>query len=148
MLYRAPLKEVREGRLSRRRSYLAVVMQHYPRGLAKESIDEFVHALAPPRELFTEFKALDRESKDHDGAFEAVRYQERFFVDTEGLGALQRLGELARERDVFLVCQCLAPERCHADLLLLMAKHKYAAPTATVRIPYPTFLARLERGEV
>src|SRR4051812_13971517 len=137
MLFRAPVRELKRGRIARRRSYTVVVTQHYPRGLGKELVDEYRRSLAPERALFVEFKALDRELGDHDRAFETVRYEERFTIGAEGASDLKRLGELARERDVILFCQCLAPERCHADLLLLMARHWFASPTSIVRVRYP-----------
>lgn len=148
MLFRAPIRELKSGRIARRRSHTVVVMQHYPRGLSKELVDEYVHALAPERELFDEFKTKDRELKDHDAAFELVRYEERFALSAEGVEHLRRLSALAVERDVLLFCQCLAPERCHADLLLLMARHWFRGNTATVRIKYPTFEERLTSGRL
>lgn len=148
MLFRAPVRELKSGRIARRRSYTVVVMQHYPRGLGKELVDEYRHSLAPEKALFDEFKTLDRELGEHDTAFEKVRYEARFGLREEGLLDLRRLSELARERDVILFCQCLAPEKCHADLLLLMANHLCGAPTATVRIQYPIFQSRLANGEI
>ena len=52
--------DVQGGRVSRDQAYLAVVMRFYPRFLKKEKVDEYIPALAPPKELFTEFKAKDR----------------------------------------------------------------------------------------
>ena len=148
MLYRAPVADLKSGRIARRYSYTVVVMQHYPRFLPKEMVDEYLHCLAPERGLFSEFKALDRETKDHDAAFAAVRYEERFAVGPEGAEALGRLSQLSRERDVFLLCQCKTLERCHADLLLVLARRWFKAPTSYVRVSYPTFEARVAEGDL
>jgi len=143
MLYRASVTDVKCKRLSRRTGYLAVVMQHYPRFLTKEMIDEYIHDLAPQRELFAEFKARDRDMKDHDAAFAAVDYENRFELNGAGMAALERLSTMSRDRDVFLLCQCQSLEKCHGDLLLLLAKHHFAAPVARIRIRYPGFEDRL-----
>src|SRR5688572_2952026 len=125
MLYRASVQDIKDKRVTRRSGYLAVVMQYYPRFLKKEMIDEYVHTLAPDRVLFTEFKERDRALKDHDAAFAGVDYENRFTLTDEGLANLERLSELSCERDVILVCQCLPVEKCHADLLLLLAKKHF-----------------------
>jgi uncharacterized protein YeaO (DUF488 family) len=146
MLYRASVRDVKNGALSRRRSHLVVVMQYYPRFLRKDQIDEYVHSLAPDRELLDTFKAEDRSRGDHDAAFAAVSYESRFRIGPEGAAELRRLSELAASKDVFLLCQCLVPEHCHADLLLLLARHWFQAPTQAVRIRYPIFEGRIRDG--
>src|SRR4051812_19980768 len=148
MLYRAPVQDLKSGRIARRYSYTVVVMQHYPRFLPKPLVDEYLHELAPERALFAEFKKLDRETKDHDAAFAAVRYEERFRVGHDGAESLQRLSDVARERDVFLVCQCTTLQRCHGDLLLLLARRWFKAPTTYVRVSYPIFEKRVEVGDL
>lgn len=144
MLYRASTKDVKDGRVNRRYGYIAVVMQHYPRFLAKDLMDEYVHALAPDRKLFSDFKAKDRELKNHDLAFDTVDYEARFELSAEGMGHLERLSALAIDRDVFLVCQCQSLERCHGDLLLLQARTFFNAKIQRPRLRYPTFETRLE----
>lgn len=148
MLYRASVSDIKTGRVSKRYGYLAVVMQYYPRFVKKELIDEYLHDLAPDRELFTEFKEKDRALKDHDRAFREVRYEERFTVGASGADQLKRLSGLAKERDVYLLCQCGPLEHCHADLLLLLARHWFGARTQTVRVKYPAFEKRIAAGEL
>lgn len=143
MLYRASTKDVKDGRLSRRYGYLVVVMQYYPRFLKKEMVDEYVNALAPDRALFTEFKARSREIEDHDRAFQEVSYEDRFQVSAEGMGQLERLSQMAAERDVFLICQCQSLEHCHGDLLLLLASHTFGAKIQRPRVSYPAYERRL-----
>lgn len=148
MLYRASVQDVKDERISRRRTHLAVVMQYYPRFLAKDRIDEYVRALAPQRGLFTEFKAKDRELKDHNRAFELVQYESRFGLTPEGLSALARLSEVARTKDVAFLCQCAAVDKCHGDLLLLMARRWHGANTPPLRHAYPIFETRLTSGDL
>lgn len=143
MLYRASVQDVKTGRVARRYGYLAVVMQFYPRFLSKELVHEYLHELAPERALFLEFKALAREKGDHNAAFAEVGYEDRFGLSPEGWTALERLSGQAKEGNVFLICQCSPLDRCHADLLLLLARHRFAARTSHPRLAYPCFEARL-----
>lgn len=144
MLYRASIKDVKDGRVTRRYGYLVAVMQFYPRYLPKKNLDEFLHALAPARDLFTEFKAKDRELSDHNLAFETVKYENRFELTGEGMANLERLSSMSGERNVFLLCQCQALERCHADLLLLLARHHFHASIQKPRLNYAVFEERLQ----
>ena len=143
MLYRFAVKELKAGALQRRYGYSVIVMQYYPRFVKKELVDEYLRTLAPERELFSEFKALDRELGDHDLAFEKVHYEERFSLSTAGDEDLRRLSELSATQDVYLFCQCEATEHCHADLLLLAARHRHSAAIAWMRVKYPVYEARL-----
>ncbi len=148
MLYRASVQDIKDERIFRRRTHLAVVMQFYPRFLSKDRIDEYVRPLAPERPLFTEFKAKERELKNHNQAFELVRYESRFGLSPDGLSALARLADLASTKDVALICQCAAALRCHADLLLLMARRWHGAHAPPLRHSYPVFEARLASGDL
>jgi uncharacterized protein YeaO (DUF488 family) len=121
-------------------------MQYYPRFIKKELVDEYLHSLAPDRELFTDFKALDRKWKDHNRAFREVRYEDRFDLTLKGRQDLERLSWLAKDRDVVLFCQCASLEYCHADLLLLIARHEYGATIRSPRMTYPLFEKRLSLG--
>lgn len=143
MLYRAAVQDVKSGRISRRYGHLVVVMQHYPRFLRSELVDEYLRELAPERGLFSEFKAKDRELKDHEVAFDQVSYEKRFWLSPKGWEELERLSGMARERDIFLICQCRPLERCHGDLLLLAARQRFGALTQFPRKAYPEFERRL-----
>ncbi len=147
MLYRYPVKEVKSGALKKRYGYAVVVMQFYPRFLTKDLIDEYLRSLAPERTLFADFKKLDRELKNHDQAFADVHYEQRFSLSAQGREDLMRLSVLAAERDVYLLCQCKVTERCHADLLLMAARHLHGAGTQTLRHRYPIFEERLVQGK-
>jgi len=145
VLHRFSVLELKRGNLSTRHAHRVVVMQYYPRFLPKSSIDENIHALAPARDLFTEFKAKARECKDHNVAFESIHYEQRFQLSTEGLAHLERLCEISKEKDVFLICQCGPLERCHADLLLITAKLTFGAQTQRLRCRYLQYEARLKK---
>ncbi len=142
-LYRGPISLVKSGQISRRHGHLIVAMRFYPRYTPKALIDEYVRDLAPAEDLFAEFKAKDRELKDHDAAFDLVRYEERFALTAAGDQELARVAELATKRDVYLICQCTHDQKCHCDLLLMTAKHRHGAPISQLPFRYPTYEARL-----
>ena len=147
MLYRFAVKELSAGAIQRRFGHTVVVMQYYPRFVGRDLIDEYCRNLAPAKDLFTEFKALERSLKDHDRAFEQIHYEERFSLSPEGVSDLQRLSALSAARDVYLICQCLALQRCHADLLLLAARHLFQAGVQWPRQTYDVFSNRLKAGQ-
>ena len=131
-------------RTAEKPGYVVVVMRHYPRGLARETRDEYLADLAPESELFREFKERDRDSGDHDGAFDAVSYEKRFWLTSTGRSDLQRLASLSTTSDVTLVCQCDLEQKCHADLLMIMAKRMFGATADVDERRYPIFVARVE----
>ena len=147
MLYRAPAQFLKGGQIARRYAHTVVVMRYYPRFVPKTLVDEYARELAPAKDLFADFKASDRQLKDHDRAFESVSYEDRFTPDPDAPESLERLSLLSRGRDVFLICQCLPLQRCHADLLLLLARHWFNADTQQLRVRYPVFTERIARGE-
>jgi uncharacterized protein YeaO (DUF488 family) len=145
MLRRASVSDVENGRVSREKSYLIVVMRFYPRFLKRDLVDEYVRALAPPAELFTEFKAKDRKLANHNQAFYLVKYEDRFDLSAEGRERLLEVVNLGKERDVVLICQCRDFDRCHCDLLLLWARERFSARVSGLIFDYPDFSRRLEK---
>lgn len=144
MLKKGCIPDLKSGALTKSAGHIVVPMCHYPRGLAKKFIDEYVKALAPDKELLTDFHAeRERLGGNHNAAFLSCHYQDRFVLSPEGIAELQRLAELSRERDVYLVCQCALDQRCHRELLLIMAKKWWRAPTELRTFSYPQFEARL-----
>lgn len=141
MLYRISVQDIKEKKITRRFGYLAVVMQYYPRFLAKTLIDEYCHDLAPDRALFTEFKEMEKTLGDHNLAFDRVEYEKRFRLSDLGIQALERLSALSTDRNVYLACQCAPLQKCHGDLLLLLAKNHFHAKTQHPRVSYPEFPA-------
>lgn len=148
MLKRVSVADVQNGRLTREDTYLAIVMRFYPRFLKRELVDEYDRRLAPPAELFTEFKAQDRKLANHNSAFYLVNYEERFNLTPDGRARLAQLAELSRTRTVALVCQCSDFDRCHCDLLLLWTRHAHKIETGKIIFDYPIFQARLESGSL
>jgi hypothetical protein len=146
MLMRASVKDVLNGHISREKAYIVVTMRFYPRFFHRELRDEYLAVLAPERGLFTEFKAKERTMKSHNPAFAAVNYEERFWLNEDGMDELKRLSEKARDRDVFLICQCNPLQRCHVDLLLMIAAHFFQAICEKPRFDYPLFAERLRKS--
>jgi uncharacterized protein YeaO (DUF488 family) len=144
MLRRASVVDVQNGKVTREQAYLAVVMRFYPRFLKKEKVDEYISALAPPKELFAEFKQKDRKLANHNSAFYLVQYETRFDLSPEGRARLAELSKLSLTRDIVLICQCRDFDRCHCDLLLLWARHHYGAQVQGLIFDYPDFVARLD----
>ncbi len=145
MLKKGCVDELKSGALTKARGrHIVLPMCHYPRGLPKKLIDEYVKVLAPEKKLLDDFHA-ERERKDgnHNAAFLSCHYQKRFTLAPEGIAELQRLAELSGEEDVYLVCQCQMDQRCHRELLLIMAKKWWAAKTELRKFSYPEFEKRL-----
>lgn len=141
MLKQASVAQIRSGEVNREQGMVVIAMCRYPRALRRELRDSYESALGPSRELLADFLA-QQTKHGHERGFAACHYQERFTL-TEGAHA--RLGELAeqsRKRDVFLVCQCTVGERCHRELLLLLAGRDFRAKVGKVFHAYPTFLRR------
>jgi uncharacterized protein YeaO (DUF488 family) len=143
MLRQASVADLRSGAISRKDGHVVVAMRFYPRGLARELRDEYVRALSPDEVLFREFKAVERATGDHERAFTEVDYERRFRLSPEGRKELSRLAAMSRERDVYLVCQCVVGQACHRELLLRIADVELGAPIDVVHRAYPEFEKRL-----
>lgn len=148
MLRQCALEDITEGKITREQGYLVVCMHFYPRYLKKELRDEYQHLLAPSEALLKEFNEMKKKLGDHNAAFRVVRYEDKFRLVPEALDELKRLSELASQKDVYVACLCGTGERCHRDLLLMIAAQKFQAPTEKPRYPYPSFAKRLEKGLV
>jgi uncharacterized protein YeaO (DUF488 family) len=148
MLRRVSVWDIESERVTREKFYLVVVMRFYPRFLKREKVDEYIRALSPQPELFSEFKTKERKIANHNSSFYQVQYEARFDLSAEGLEKLAEVSRLSRERDVALVCQCRDFDRCHCDLLLLWAKYAFDAPVSGLIFDYPDFQKRLETGKV
>ena len=144
MIRKGTVADVRSGALSRAAGHLAVVMCRYPRGLSKKLIDEYIRVLAPDAQLLDDFHAeRGRLNGNHNAAFLSMNYQKRFRLSVEAVAELRRLAELARERDVYLICQCANDQRCHRELLLICARRWFGVPTEQRKFSYPEFESRV-----
>ena len=147
MLKKASVHDLKFGAISRGDSYIVITMCHYPRGVRKECIDEYVKALAPDDALLKEFLREKKKLSNHNAAFGSVKYERRFALSAVGIGHLRRLAEISRSRDVTFVCQCGLEVRCHRELLLILAKRWYGAAAEPRRYSYPDFERRVPETE-
>lgn len=93
-----------------------VVTRHYPRGIASIHFDRHIPALAPSYELL-------RDWRDHRITWEeyAARFREEILSSPEALAALRHIIDLARTKDVYLICWEKSPP-CHRYILLDLAE--------------------------
>jgi len=149
MLHRASLDDIKSGSLKRAPGHhIVVAMRVYPRFVGKTKIDEYQQSLSPEAKLFAEYRELYARLSDHEQAFDQVNYEERFDLGEKGRENLARLSELAKTKDVHLICRCGRGEHCHVDLMLLMAQHFYGASIGKPPFAYERFSARLRSGRM
>lgn len=89
--------------------------------------------LAPPEELFKDFKAKEQELKKqgldpidaHNQAYEDVNFEERFnknfLSNKNAIEELKEIKKLSEKEDVYLVCFEKPPKKCHRLLLQKLA---------------------------
>lgn len=142
MLTQASVAQLRSGEVSRKDGYIVVAMCFYPRGLKKDLMDEYRANLAPDRELFAEWKKFEAQS-GHEQAFVLSHYEERFKLSAEGMESLRRLTDTSKKQKVYFVCQCQVGERCHREILLLIARKHFQAAIGPLHNEYPVFQSRL-----
>lgn len=139
MLLRASISEIKSGRIKKQDGHLVVTMRMYPRFLSKLLIDEYQKNLSPQKELFENYREYKKKIGDQSKAFELAQYQTRFVLTSEGLLALQNLVEISKNKNVYMICQCEKNERCHVDLMLLIAQNKFAAKIEKLHFEYSVF---------
>lgn len=147
MFKKASVSDLQTGVLTRDAGHIVVAMCHYPRGIAKTLLDEYVKALGPDAKLLAAFLAEKRRLNNHNEAFKSIRYDQRFNISLEGIAHLKRLAGLSELQDVFIVCQCKPDQRCHRELILLLAKKWYGARTELRKFSYPEFERRIPEME-
>lgn len=93
-----------------------VVTRLYPRGIAPIHFDRWLPALAPSYELLTDWHG-------HRITWEkyTARFREEILGSPEAMAALRHIIDLARTKDVWLICWEKAPP-CHRFLLLEIAR--------------------------
>ena len=143
MLARKSISEVKAGVVSKADGYLVVSMLQYPRFLAKDLVDEYLQCLSPDRALFSRYREFKKKLNDQNRAFEFAEYESEFELSPEGLKKLELLSELSQKKNVFLICQCANNEKCHVDLILLMASHLFAAQIERLPFEYRVFVERM-----
>lgn len=143
MLLRASISEIKTGRVTRNHGRLVVTMRLYPRFLSKSLIDDYRSELAPEKNLFERYREIKKKIGDQSEAFERAQYQREFALGEAGLAALQELTHLSHKNDVYMICQCEKNERCHVDLMLLIAENKWGAAIGPIPFDYHEFSGRL-----
>jgi uncharacterized protein YeaO (DUF488 family) len=88
-----------------------LVMRLWPRGVKKESIDEWVKELGTSLPLIKEWKA---------GRLKWTEFRIRYLEEMdspEKRMLLKGLSERAGDRDITLLCSCRESNRCHRAIL-------------------------------
>jgi uncharacterized protein YeaO (DUF488 family) len=142
VLKQASVQQVRNQELPRENSLIVICMCFYPRGIKKEWRDDYKKELAPDRELFQEWKKLEK-TDGHEGAFRLSHYEERFDLSELALRYLKYYCDESLTQDVYLVCQCKVGEKCHREMLMLIAQKKFGTPIDKIFNDYSVFVSRL-----
>jgi uncharacterized protein YeaO (DUF488 family) len=100
-------------------SIKVLVSRYCPRYIKREAFHLWAKELAPSKELLTAYKRGEIDWFEYER-----RFREEFSNSPEAKAILQALIEIAKERDVFLICYEKSPERCHRRLLLELANLK------------------------
>ena len=143
MIRQATVSDVAQSRVTKSHGQIVVVTQYYPRFLKRKMIHEYLHSLAPSRELLTEFKDAEKESGEHDLAFEKIDYESKFRLGGEGKAELERLASLSKTGHVFLVCHCEVGQRCHREILMVIAKVMFDADIGKLSFSWETIRRRI-----
>lgn|GEM_PF-720551 len=142
MLRQASVSDLITDRVNRDKGYIVITMRRYPRFVARELRDEYLHTMSPDVKLHEAWLGAKRRNHDHNGAFARVQYEHHFTVSDPGWADLQRLCRKARQRTVYLVCQCRVGDRCHREMLLLLARELFKIPAEEPKNDYPEFRKR------
>src|SRR4051812_40070299 len=142
MLFQASVQQVRQQELPRRNAHIGVTMCYYPRGIKKEWRDEYRKELAPDSALLKDWKAFEK-LYGHETAFKRSNYEKRFLLSEQALASLKMYSEQSQKKNVYFVCQCGLGERCHREMLLLLAEKLFHAKIGKVYNAYPDFEARI-----
>lgn len=146
MLHQAAVTDVKNKNLTKQDGLLVVTTRYYPRFLKRALIHEYKSALAPSKSLLKEFKDNERALKDHDLAFVKMQYEKKFKLTEEGFKELERLSELSKTKNVYLVCYCANGDYCHRELLMLYAQKHFKAKIGKLSHPYEIYRKRLEKS--
>ena len=146
MIKQATVEDVSNSRITKRHGRIVVTTRYYPRFLKRKLVDDYEGVLAPTKALLTEFKAREEElgelEKAHDQAFEDVVYESKFNLSEAGFAKLREYVALSSHQDVYFVCHCKLGQRCHRELLLMIAKTMGAA-VGRIYLKYPVFAERI-----
>ena len=144
MLRQASVSDLIMDRVSRGpNTYIVITMRRYPRFVNRALRDAYTPEMSPEPSLHEDWLSAKRKHDDHDGAFARTRYEKRFTISEAGLEYLKRYAKLSREKDVYFVCSCRVGQRCHREMVLLLARKWLGAETDAITNDYPELEARL-----
>ena len=143
MIKQARVEDISNRRITRVHGRIIVVTHYYPRFLKSQLIDEYFKSLAPSRELLTEFKEAEEKLGDSNLAFEQIDYENKFWLSENGFAELQSLAIEAQTKTIYFVCHCPIGQRCHREILMVIANELYGAPVGKLHFPWEKFRARL-----
>jgi uncharacterized protein YeaO (DUF488 family) len=85
--------------------------RYWPRGIPKESVDEYLPVLAPSRQLLQSYR---------QGQLNWPRFRNQYLHEMQGQAPraqIHRLAKTARSEVVTVLCVCVDKDRCHRSLL-------------------------------
>jgi len=144
-LKQASVSDIRKQRITRKHGKIVLTMCHYPRGVERKLVDKYVKSLAPNKTLLTTFLKLKDQLGDHNQAFAAARYETLFHLTEEGMEELEVISNESKLSDVFLVCQCNENEKCHRDLLLILAEEMFGAKVCKRQFSFNGYSSRIAK---
>jgi uncharacterized protein YeaO (DUF488 family) len=144
MLRQASVSDLIMDRVSRgRKTYVVITMRRYPRFVNRAYRDEYTPEMSPEPKLHEDWLTAKRKYDDHDGAFARTQYDKRFTISELGYEHLKRLSELSKKKDVYFICSCRVGQRCHREMVFLLAKKWFNAKTDEITNRYPEFEKRI-----
>ena len=99
-----------------------LITRYWPRGVPKATVDEYLRALAPTRELLHGFKA---------GRLEWDGFRQQYLEQMrapEASAEIKRLAEQASAQPTTLMCVCKDQDRCHRTLLRDLITNSTTSP--------------------
>jgi hypothetical protein len=99
--------------------------------------------MSPEPKLHEDWLTAKRKYDDHDGAFARSHYDKRFTISEKGYELLKHFSEMSKKKDVYFICSCRVGQRCHREMVLLLAKKWFKAKTDQVTNRYPGFEKRI-----
>jgi uncharacterized protein YeaO (DUF488 family) len=148
MLKQASVSDLIMDRVSRGpKAFVVITMRRYPRFVNRAFRDEYTPEMSPEPTLHEDWLSAKRKHDDHDGAFKRTRYEKRFTISKLGFEHLKRFSEMSRTQDVYFICSCRVGQRCHREMVLLLAKKWFKARTDRITNQYPEFEKRISTSK-
>lgn len=94
--------------------YRLLVMRRWPRGVRKDSVDEWDKELGTPDDLIDDWKAGEVEWPDFRKRYRKAMKDQK--------ARIRELAERAGDETITLLCGCKDEKRCHRSLLKEMVE--------------------------